>query len=60
MPGIGSLIHEIHVKITEMIASKTDFRSVKPMPAFKVLKDALDFMFAIAGLIIKWITLNGV
>ena len=33
-PGIGSLIREIHVKITEMLGSKTDFRSVKPIPAY--------------------------
>ena len=40
MPGIGSLFREINIKITEIteiLESKTDFRTVKPMPAFKVL-----------------------
>ena len=32
------IICEIHVRITEIWESKTDFRSVKPMPAFEVLK----------------------
>ena len=36
MPGIGSLIHEIAVEISEMWES-TDFCSVKPIPAFWVL-----------------------
>ena len=34
MPGIGSLIREKHVKITEIWESKTDFYLVKSMPAF--------------------------
>ena len=37
MPGIGSLIRKIHVKITEKCERKTYFRSVRPMPAFNVL-----------------------
>ena len=45
MPGIGSLIREIHVKVTGILESKTDFRSVKPMPAFKVLKLWSSFFF---------------
>ena len=38
MPGIGSLIGEITVTISEIWESKTDFRSVKPTSEFKVLK----------------------
>ena len=37
VPGIGSLICKIHVKIPEKWERKIDFRSVKPIPAFKVL-----------------------
>ena len=43
MPGIGSLIRKIHVKITEKWESKTDFRSVKPLPAFKVYRIRISF-----------------
>ena len=37
MPGIGLLIREIHVNMAYIWARKTNFRSVKPMPASKVL-----------------------
>ena len=38
MPGIGSLIREIDIKISENWESTYIFCSVKPMPAFQVLK----------------------
>ena len=34
MPGIGSLICEVRIKISEIWESKNYFYSVKPMPAF--------------------------
>ena len=37
MPGTGSLIGELTIKMSEIWESKTDFRSVKPMSDFKVL-----------------------
>ena len=43
MPGIGSLIREIHVKITGILKRKTGSRSVKPMSdAFLFLSQALN------------------
>ena len=38
MPGIGSLIREIYINISEIGESKQRFCSVKPMPVFEVLK----------------------
>ena len=34
MPGIGSLIREIDVNISEILETKYFFCSVEPMPAF--------------------------
>ena len=34
MPGIGSLIHEIDVKIVGNLIKQTKFCSAKPVPAF--------------------------
>ena len=39
MPGIGSLIGEKAVKMSDILESKTDFRSVKPMSEFKGLRN---------------------
>ena len=39
MPGIGSIIREIDVKIHKFEESKKVFCSVKPTPAFQGLTD---------------------
>ena len=35
MPGIGSVIHELAVKISENLRKQIQFCSVKPMPRSK-------------------------